>query len=286
MLPESWMLRHARLTRGSTLGGGVSRPLRFALTEKRRRSGRDDIKRGHNVLCPFTQQQYREAICLGKNSCWRTASEGRPHRREEKAPASKSGRHIAKTQAEACVTKPQDRRNPEKQRRRLWCSCCANQAIDITAGVCEEAHNLAIVAEPVDDGAAWTHSVRIVDLLVGCGGDVEEKTVGVAGGIHEGAHDFAVVVQAQGLRAHFAGEIYSGECATGKSEGMEISCGISVQWPAATPVLLTPRNWVTVVVIGLWTLVKMPPTMASAGINGGGETVGFWDPEPGKFSGL
>jgi hypothetical protein len=129
MLPENWMLRHARLTRGNTLGGGVSRSLRFALTEKRRRSGRYDIKRGHNVLCPFTQQQYREAIGLGKNSWWRTASAGRPYRREEKAPASKSGRHIANTQAEACVTKPQDRRNPEKQRRRLWRSCCANQAI-------------------------------------------------------------------------------------------------------------------------------------------------------------
>jgi hypothetical protein len=40
---------------------------------------------------------------------------------------------------------------------------CANQAIDITVGVCEEAHDLAIVVEPVDDGAAWTHSARIID---------------------------------------------------------------------------------------------------------------------------
>jgi hypothetical protein len=64
-------------------------------------------------LCPFTQQQCREAIRLGKNSWWRTASQGRPYRREEKAPGSESGRHIAKTQAEACVTKPQDRRTRE-----------------------------------------------------------------------------------------------------------------------------------------------------------------------------
>jgi len=149
---------------------------------------------------------------------------------------------------------------PNKQRCRLWCSCCANQAIDITAGVCEEAHNLDIVVEPVADGAACTHSVRIIDLLVGCGGDVEEKTAGVAGGIHEGAHDFAVVVQAQGLRAHFAGEIYSGECATGKSEGMEISCGVGPM-ASGNAGVVDAEELVTVVVIGLWTLVEVPPTL-------------------------
>ena len=34
------------------------------------------------------------------------------------------------------------------------------------------------------------------------------------------------VVHARGLRANFSGEIYFGKCATGKSEGMEVSCGV------------------------------------------------------------
>jgi hypothetical protein len=47
----------------------------------------------------------------------------------QKAPGSESGRHIAKTQAEACVTKPQDRRTREtnlkvghykSERPQLW----------------------------------------------------------------------------------------------------------------------------------------------------------------------
>jgi hypothetical protein len=65
------------------------------------------------LLGPFTQQQCRETIRLGKNSWWRTASEGLPYRREEKAPGSEGGRYIAKRQAEASVTKPQDRRTGE-----------------------------------------------------------------------------------------------------------------------------------------------------------------------------
>ena len=65
------------------------------------------------LLCHFTQQQRRETIRLGENSCWRTASEGLPYRREEKAPGSEGGRYIATRQAEACVTKPQDRRTRE-----------------------------------------------------------------------------------------------------------------------------------------------------------------------------
>ena len=99
---------------------------------------------------------------------------------------------------------------------------------------------------------------------VGCGGDVVEKT-GVAGGIHEGAHDFPVVVPPRAcvktepgncrnvnmppffkkpseavalvmlnpttIPALFTPLAYAlifpaSECATGKSEGMEVSCGV------------------------------------------------------------
>jgi hypothetical protein len=52
-------------------------------------------------------------------------------------------------------------------RARLGRGCRANQANGVIVVVRVEAHNLAIVINPINDGTPRADCVRIVDLLVG-----------------------------------------------------------------------------------------------------------------------
>jgi hypothetical protein len=94
------MLRRARSTRGNTFGGGVSRSLHF------------EKPRGHNGLCPFTYQQYRDAIRLGIRGGGQPQKPV-PTEEQKRHPVRKAAATVAKTQAEACVTKTQHRRTHE-----------------------------------------------------------------------------------------------------------------------------------------------------------------------------
>src|SRR5260370_36925761 len=63
--------------------------------------------------------------------------------------------------------------------------------------------------------------VRIIDLLVGSCRDVVQETVVVASRVREESNDFAVIVQAQGLRKRGAGKLKEREYAAVVQESLE-----------------------------------------------------------------